>query len=113
MPIETHTVTLRLPDDREVRLAVASDQTVLDAALRAGIDLPNTCCQGWCITCAARLVSGRVEHPHALRYYPQDAEGGYVLLCTAQPRSDCLIVTHQKQALKAWRDRHNLPAPAG
>ena len=94
-------------------MKVAEGQTILDAGLRAGIDLPNSCCQGWCLTCAAKLISGLVEHPHARRYYTTDAEAGYVLLCTAEPRSACTILTHQKQQMRDFRQAHGLPTPGG
>lgn len=106
-------VTLLVPAHPEQRISVAPDQSILDAALREGIELPNSCCQGWCLTCAGRLISGRVEHPHARRYYPQDGEAGFVLPCTAEPRSDCVIETHQKEAMKAFRRSFGLPTPGG
>lgn len=105
-----HQVTLIGPLGRE-RIAVAEDQSILDAALRAGIELPNSCCQGWCLTCACKLVDGKVDHRHARRYYPQDAAAGYILICTAEPRSDCLVQTHQKQEMKSLRRSLGLPAP--
>jgi len=105
-------VTLQDPWGQE-RISVAEHQSILDAALRAGLDLPNSCCQGWCLTCAGRILEGRVEHPHARRYFRQDAEAGFVLICTAEPRSDCLIQTHQSQRMKQFRRRHRLPTPGG
>ena len=97
----------------ETTVEVRGDQAILDAGLRAGIDLPNSCCQGWCLTCAGRLISGQVSHPHARRYYAKDAEAGFILLCTAEPLSDCVVQTHQKQQMKDWRRAHGLPTPGG
>src|SRR5437588_9982813 len=97
----------------EHHLDVHRDQAILDAALRAGLELPNSCCQGWCLTCASKLVSGRVAHPHARRYYAKDAEAGFILICTAEPRCDCVIETHQKEQMKQWRRQHGLPTPGG
>ena len=106
-------VTLRMPEARETTVDVARGQSILDAALRAGIELPNSCCQGWCLTCAAKLDSGEVDHPDAVRYYPKDAEVGFILPCTAEPRTDCVIVTHRKEEMKKWRRQNGLPAPGG
>ena len=97
----------------EHEVLVAVDQSILDAALRAGLDLPNSCCQGWCLTCASRLISGSVEHPHARRYYPEDAQAGFILVCTAEPRSDCVIETHYKEQMKWFRELKGLPMPGG
>lgn len=95
------------------QIAVAEDQSILDAALRAGIELPNSCCQGWCLTCAGKLVDGKVDHPHARRYYAQDAAAGYTLICTAEPRANCIVKTHQKEQMKDHRRSLGLPAPGG
>jgi len=111
-PAATFRVALHGPFG-ERRLDVRRDQAILDAALLAGLDLPNSCCQGWCLTCASRLICGRVAHPHARRYYAKDAEAGFVLICTAEPRSDCVIETHQKDLMKQWRHQHGLPTPGG
>ena len=107
-----HPVKIRGPLG-EHEVLVAADQSILDAALRAGLDLPNSCCQGWCLTCASRLISGRVEHPHARRYYPKDAQAGFILICTAEPRGDCVIETHQKEQMKCFRESRGLPTPGG
>lgn len=110
---KTWTVTLRLPDGNHYRLHVGEDQTILDAALEAGIDLPSMCGEGWCLTCAARLIKGRVEHPYARRYYEADTKAGFILPCSAQPRADCIVQTHQKQPMVRYRVDHSLPAPRG
>ena len=111
-PARQYQVTLRGPFGQK-QINVAHDQAILDAALRAGLELPNSCCQGWCLTCACRLLSGHVEHPHARRYYPEDAAAGFILICTAEPRSDCVLLTHQKEEIKAFRAAKGLPAPGG
>jgi ferredoxin len=112
-----HRVTLVFPDGCEVTLEVDEDTFIFDAATEAGIDLPHTCLQGWCVTCAARVVSGSsaacVDHSAALRYFLEDAEGGFVLLCTGKPRQSCRLATHQSQALKAYRRQRGRPAPVG
>lgn len=92
---------------------VEEDECLLSAAAKAGLDLPFTCLQGWCITCAGRIEEGRVDQSEAVRVFPEDEEAGYVLLCSAYPRSDLRIRTHQKAALREHRRMHGLPAPEG
>lgn len=106
------TVLLRTPAG-ETRLTVDADTDVLSAALEAGLDLPYLCRQGWCTTCAARLISGDVDQSEARRYFPADREAGYILLCSACPRSDLVVETHQKLAMRRHRQAHGLPAPRG
>lgn len=97
----------------ERTVSVAADDYLLSAASEAGLDLPFTCLQGWCITCAGVIEEGSVDQSEAVRFYPEDAEAGYVLLCSAYPRSDLRIRTHQKEGMRAHRARHGLPAPGG
>ena len=42
----------------------AADETVLDAALRAGLDVPHRCMGGNCGACRARLLEGEVAYPN-------------------------------------------------
>jgi ferredoxin len=72
-------------------LEVAGDETIYDAALRTGIQLPIGCKYGGCITCAAKLVSGKVRQPGATALNRRQAQAGYILLCVAHPLSDCVI----------------------
>lgn len=77
---------------RRETIAVERDETVLDAAENANIALPFGCRTGACATCTGRLRTGEVEHrrpPRALK--ERHLEAGYVLLCIAEPRSDCRI----------------------
>jgi ferredoxin len=98
---------------QESRLVVPDDQYLLDAAIEAGLDLPYMCLQGWCTTCAGKILEGKVDQSEALRYYSEDAAAGFVLLCSAYPRSDLRILTHQKEAMRVHRKVHGLPAPRG
>ena len=41
-------------------IEVEDDQTILDAALRAGIWLPHACCHGLCATCKVQVVDGGI-----------------------------------------------------
>ena len=100
-------------NSREVRTEVRDDQYLLDAAAAAGLQLPFMCLQGWCTTCAGRVLQGKVDQSEALRIYPQDQAAGFVLLCSAFPRSELRILTHQKEELRLLRRSLNLPAPRG
>lgn len=108
-----HTVRLLLPDDEELEVEVAPDQSVWDAAHEAGLLLPYGCLQGWCLSCAGRVLEGDFDPSDALRYYEIDKQERFILLCTAQPCSDMTIRTHQKVAMQQHRLRHKLPTPRG
>lgn len=74
-------------------IAVEDDQTILDAALRAGIWLPHACCHGLCATCKVQVVDGEVEHGEASSFALMDFERdeGKALACCARLQSDAVI----------------------
>jgi ferredoxin len=72
-------------------LTVAEDQPIYEAALAAGIQLPIGCRYGGCITCAAKLISGKVRQPNATALNRRQSKAGYVLLCVALPTTDCVL----------------------
>ena len=86
--LSIHKVTLK---NQNVLLNVNSDQTIDAAALEAGVQLPIGCKYGGCITCAAKLIKGKVRQPGATALNRRQSEAGFILLCVAKPKSDCLI----------------------
>lgn len=74
-----------------VSLVVADDQPIYKAALDAGVQLPIGCDYGGCITCAAKLLEGSVRQPGATALNKRQSKAGYILLCVARPKSDCVI----------------------
>lgn len=81
-------VTLR---NRGVTFDVGADEPIYDAALAAGLQLPIACKYGGCITCAAKLISGRVRQPKGTAINRRQSQAGYILLCVARPKEDCVI----------------------
>jgi CDP-4-dehydro-6-deoxyglucose reductase, E3 len=73
--------------------SIAPDETLLDAALRQGLNFPYGCRGGACRACAGKLVSGQVAYPDArLQNSEQDALAqGQVLCCQAVARSDVVL----------------------
>lgn len=79
-----------LPQDRLLR--AASDQTLLDAALAAGVNATHSCRLGCCGACTARLLSGEIEYPSGRRVSSADAEQPEgIMLCIARARSDVAV----------------------
>jgi ferredoxin-NAD(P)+ reductase (naphthalene dioxygenase ferredoxin-specific) len=74
-------------------LPVSDDETVLAAALGAGIPYPHSCQAGRCGACKSRVLQGRVELlPHSrFALSAEERNQGLVLACRAMPRSDLLI----------------------
>jgi ferredoxin len=73
---------------------VAPDQDIVTAAALQGVPLPSSCLEGSCTTCTGRLVAGDLEQERALALRDEEKARGFVLLCVAHPRSDCVVRTH-------------------
>lgn len=73
---------------------VADGQSVLDAALAAGLDLPYACKGGVCCTCKARLTQGTVHMAVNYGLEADEIERGYILTCQAIPTSGQLTVDY-------------------
>ena len=69
------------------RLSVEDEESVLDAALRAGLNLSHSCKGGNCAACRARLLAGRVHYPEGrpAGLSAEEESQGFVLLCRARP----------------------------
>lgn len=88
-------------------VTVEEGQTLLDAALRAGIYLPHACGHGLCATCKVKLVDGEVDYGEASSFALMDfeREEGLCLACCATPGSDLTI----EAEIEEDADALNLP----
>jgi CDP-4-dehydro-6-deoxyglucose reductase len=79
------------PHGRVVR--AKAEQSILDAALDAGLNLPHSCKSGHCSSCRARLITGHIHYPHGtpLGLTAEEARAGQVLLCQARALSDLSV----------------------
>lgn len=92
---------------------VERGETLLQAALKAGIALPHDCQLGGCGTCRLKLVEGQVcydEQPMGLA--PDEAAAGYALACQAQPLGDLLVSTAREDEACAEPMRHRAQVEA-
>ena len=86
-------VTL-IQDGTQFDFLLPSDgSTVLDAAMRAGADLPYSCKGGVCSTCKARVLEGAVEMDINYGLEPDEVAAGYVLTCQSHPKTKRLVVS--------------------
>ncbi len=86
---------------------IEEGQTILDAALRAGIYLPHACCHGLCATCKVDILDGEVEHGEASSFALMDFERdeGKCLACCATVEGDITI----EADIEEDPDARNLP----
>jgi ring-1,2-phenylacetyl-CoA epoxidase subunit PaaE len=81
-------------DGKRREVPVAEGEAILDAALRAGMDLPFACKGGMCSTCRAKLVEGNAEMDVNYSLEPWELKAGFVLTCQAKPVSDKVVVDY-------------------
>lgn len=74
-------------DGRELVIPVSQeDESILDAALRAGADLPYACKGGVCATCRCKVLQGDVDMFLNYSLEEDEVEKGYVLSCQTLPK---------------------------
>jgi ferredoxin-NADP reductase/ferredoxin len=74
-----------------------NDEIVLDAAIRAGLELPFSCRAGVCSTCRTKLVRGEVEMEQNYALEDWEVEQGYVLACQARVKTPVLELDYDEK----------------
>ncbi len=81
-------------DGIRTQVPMAEGEAVLDAALRAGLDLPWSCRGGMCSTCRARVTEGAVTMDVNYGLEPWETEAGYVLTCQSHPTTPHVTIDY-------------------
>lgn len=81
-------------DGRRHRIALPEGESVIEAGLAAGLDLPYSCRAGMCCTCRARLIEGKVEMAANYSLQPWEIAAGFVLTCQARPLTPHLVLDY-------------------
>ncbi len=68
-------------------------ESILDAAQRAGADLPFACKGGVCSTCKAKVLKGQVNMDINYALEHDEVAEGYVLTCQAHPLTEKVIIS--------------------
>ena len=86
----THTVQVMSHD---VSVQVQPEETLLEALLDQGVDVPYNCQAGNCTECKCRLLEGKVHQliDHAYVFTRDEIDQGYVLACQTKLRGDIKI----------------------
>ncbi len=86
-----HDVTV-ICGGQQSALNVTGGQTILDAGLAAGVDMPYSCRAGFCGACRAAVVQGEVD-PGGGTLSPAEVNAGFVLACQAKPLAGGAVVS--------------------
>jgi ring-1,2-phenylacetyl-CoA epoxidase subunit PaaE len=88
------TVSVTMDGRRRTFPMAPGDASVLDAAERAGLDLPFSCRSGICATCRARITDGAAVMTHNIALEPWETDAGFVLCCQARPTTATLEISY-------------------
>ena len=92
--LEGHTKITVLVDDEETTFEMSKKQTVLDAALKQGLDAPYSCQGGICSSCIAKITHGTAEMKKNSILTDGEIAKGFILTCQAHPTSAELYVDY-------------------
>ena len=87
-----HTKITVLVDDEETTFEMSQKQTLLEAALKQGIDAPYSCQGGICSSCLARISKGTAEMKKNSILTDKEVADGLILTCQAHPTSNEIFV---------------------
>ena len=71
--------------------------SLIDAGLKAGIDMPYACKGGVCSTCRAQVLSGEVDMDNNFALEDYEVARGFVLCCQSFPVSDKLVIDFDQE----------------
>lgn len=85
--------------ESSVTIDVSRNEYILDAAEEQGVNLPYACRTAACIVCTGRLIQGQLDQSEHSFLKEKELKAGFALLCAAYPMSNCVIETHQEDAM--------------
>ncbi|MDP5198428.1 ferredoxin--NADP reductase [Flavobacterium sp. DG2-3] len=91
---EGHTKITVLVDDEETTFEMSKKQTILDAALKQGVDAPYSCQGGICSSCLGRVTTGSAEMTKNSILTDSEIAEGLILTCQAHPTSETIYVDY-------------------
>ncbi len=89
--VEQAVVQLRL-DGEEYEFSCSGSETILEAGLRAGINVPYSCQAGMCASCMCQVQDGSVHLRHNEVLDAKDLSRNWTLACQSVPTSEKLRV---------------------
>lgn len=91
---EGHTKITVLVDDEEATFEMSQKQTILEAALKQGLDAPYSCQGGICSSCIAKITKGTAEMKKNTILTDKEIAAGLILTCQAHPTSAEIFVDY-------------------
>jgi ferredoxin len=80
----------------QITATVPDNRYILHSIEEQGSELPFSCRNGACTTCAVRVLSGDIYQPEAIGLSPELKAKGYALLCVSYARGDLEVETQDE-----------------
>ena len=106
---EASRFTITLANKGWQSFEVEGNAPLLNTLEAHGVLLPYGCRYGGCISCAAKLLSGKVDQSAGVALNGRLMAEGYVLLCVARPTSDCTLEVGVESHDKLYRNPFQSP----
>jgi ring-1,2-phenylacetyl-CoA epoxidase subunit PaaE len=90
-------VTVIMDGRRRTFSMKMQDETVLEAAARAGLELPFSCRAGVCSTCRTKVIRGEVDMAQNYALEDWELAQGYVLACQSRVKSALLELDYDER----------------
>ncbi len=94
-PVDEARVVIVL-DGEETEITVHKGESILDAALDAGLDAPYACTGGSCCTCRAKKMEGDAIMDVNYALTDKEVEEGYILTCQSHPTTKTMRVDYDE-----------------
>ena len=90
--LEGHTKISILVDDEETTFEMSQKQTLLEAALKQGLDVPYSCQGGICSSCICRITEGAADMKKNQILTDSEVAEGLTLACQAHPTTTTIKI---------------------
>ncbi len=88
---ENRPLTVRLARSG-LTVQVDARESVLDAVEKAGVDVPSSCRNGQCGSCAVKVLAGRPEHRDVALNERERDQAGLMCICVSRADTDPLVL---------------------
>ena len=75
-----------------VGITVGADESLLDAVLRSGVDVPFSCQEGTCGTCEVAVMHGEPDHRDSVLTEDEQAVNDCMMICVSRSRTPKLVL---------------------
>ncbi len=81
-------------DDEEETFSMKKEKSILEAALKKGLDAPYSCQGGICSSCLAQITEGKAVMDTNSILSEEEVKDGLILTCQAHPTTNKIIIDY-------------------